>query len=95
MRTRAQETQEGQGLQEKEKEKDKDNEPKKNTCPHCKKYQRKKSHCVKLDKCTWNKKYKGNHFKSICNELKVNSKPRHKFKADLGGYAEKEGSESE
>jgi len=35
--------------EKKKKEKDKDNEPKKNTCPHCKKYQRKKSHCIKPD----------------------------------------------
>ncbi len=50
--------------------KDKDEEPKKNTCPHCKKFHRKKPHQVKLDKCMWNKKYKGYHFKSICNELR-------------------------
>ena len=43
----------------------------------------------------WRKKYKGYRFKSICDELKVDFKPRHKFTADLGGYAEKEGSESE
>ena len=50
----------------KKKEKDKDNnEPKKNTCPHCKKYHRKKPHCVDPDKCMWNKKYKGYCFKSI------------------------------
>ena len=33
----------------KKKEKDKDDKPKKNTCPHCKKYQRKKSHRIKPD----------------------------------------------
>ena len=50
----------------KKKEKDKDNkERKKNTCPHCKKYHRKKPHCVDPDKCMWNKKYKGYRFKSI------------------------------
>ncbi len=27
------------------------------TCPHCKKFQRRKPHCVDLDKCMWNKKY--------------------------------------
>ena len=44
----------------KKKEKNKANEePKKNTCPHCKKYHRKKPHCVEPDKCMWNKKYKG------------------------------------
>ncbi len=32
--------------------KDKDDEPKKNTCPHCKKLHCKKPHGVKLDKCT-------------------------------------------
>ncbi len=26
---------------------------------------------MKLDKCMWNKKYKGYGFKLICNELKV------------------------
>ena len=58
------------------KAKDKDDEPKKNTCSHCKKYHRKKSHRVKPDKCMWNKKYKGYHFKSICNEHEIDFKPR-------------------
>jgi hypothetical protein len=75
----------------KKKAKDKDDEPKKNTCPHCKKYHRRKSHRIKLDKCMWNKKYKGYRFKLI---FKVEFKPRIKFTADLGGYAEKEDSES-
>ncbi len=79
----------------KKKEKAKDDEPKKKTCPHCKKYHRKKSHCVEPDKCMWNKKYKGYRFKLICNELEVDFKPRIKFTADLGGYAEKEDSGSE
>ncbi len=74
----------------KKKEKAKDDKPKKNTCPHCKKYHRKKSHRFKPDKCMWNKKYKGYGFKLICNELKVDFKPRSKFTAVLGGYAEKE-----
>ncbi len=74
----------------KKKEKAKDDKPKKNTCPHCKKYHRKKSHCVEPDKSMWNKKYKGYRFKLICNELEVDFKPRIKFMADLGGYAEKE-----
>ena len=76
----------------KKKEKDKDDEPKKNTCPHCKKYHRKKSHRVKPDKWMWNKKYKGYRFKSFCDELEVEFKPRIKFTANLGGYAEKDGS---
>jgi hypothetical protein len=76
--------------EKKKKEKDKDKEPKKNTCPHCKKYHRKKSHCVKPDKCMWNKKYKGYHFKLICDELKVAFKPPITFTANLGGYAAKE-----
>jgi hypothetical protein len=46
----------------KKKEKAKDDEPKKNTCPHCKKYHRKKSHCAEPNKCMWNKKYKGYRF---------------------------------
>jgi hypothetical protein len=74
----------------KKKEKAKDDKPKKNTCPHCKKYHRKKSHCVELDKCMWNKKYKGYRFKLICDELEVDFKPCIKFTADLGRYAEKE-----
>jgi hypothetical protein len=67
--------------------KDKDNKPKKNTCPHCKKFHHKKPHRVELDKCMWNKKYKGYPFKSICNKLKVAFKPRHNFLAKLGRYA--------
>ncbi len=59
----------------------------KNTCPHCKKFHRTKPHCVSEDKCMWNKKFKGYQFKSICNELEVAFKPRHKFTADFGGYA--------
>ncbi len=67
------------------KKKDKDNKPKKNTCPHCKKFHRKKPHQVELDKCMWNKKYKGYRFKLICNKLEVAFKPCHKFLAELGG----------
>jgi hypothetical protein len=43
----------------------------------------------------WNKKYKGYHFKSICDELEVDFKPRIKFSADLGGYAKKDDSGGE
>ncbi len=43
----------------------------------------------------WNKKYKGCRFKSICDKLEVAFKPRHKFTAELGGYADKEDLESE
>jgi hypothetical protein len=80
--------------EKKKKEKDKDKTPKKNTCPHCKKYHRKKSHRIEPDKCMWNKKYKGYRFKSICNELEVAFKPRITFMVDLGRYAAKEDSES-
>jgi hypothetical protein len=80
--------------EKKKKEKDTDNEPTKNMCPHCKKYHCKKPHRVKPDKCMWNKKYKGYHFKSICDELKVDFKPRIKFSAELGGYAQKKDSGS-
>ena len=76
----------------KKKETNKDDEPKKNTCPHCKKNHHKKSHHIKPDKCMWNKKYKGYRFKSICKELEVEFKPPIKYTADLGGYAEKDGS---
>jgi hypothetical protein len=69
--------------------KDKDNEPKEIMCPHCKKFHRKKPHQVELEKCMWNKKYKGYHFKSICNKLEVAFKPCHKFSAKLGGHASK------
>ncbi len=69
--------------------KDKDNKPKKNTCHHYKKFHRKKPHQVKPNRCMWNKKYKGYCFKSICDKLKVAFKPRHKFSAELGGYASK------
>jgi hypothetical protein len=78
----------------KKKEMDKDKKPKKNTCPHCKKYHRKKSHRIKPDKCMWNKKYKGYRFKLICDELEVAFKPGIIFTADLGGYAAKEDSGS-
>ena len=59
-------------------------------CPHCKKYHRKKPHHVEPDKCMRNKKYKGYRFKSIRDELKLDFKPRIKFLADLGVYAEKD-----
>jgi hypothetical protein len=95
LQTRAQETQEAKVCEKKKKEKDKDNEPKKNTCPHCKKYHHKKPHRVEPDKCMWNKKYKGYCFMSICDELEVYFKPRIKFSAELGGYAEKNNSGSE
>jgi hypothetical protein len=80
--------------EKKKKVKDKDKEPKLNSCPHCKKYHRRKVHRVKPGKCTWNKKYKGYRFKSICNELDVEFKPSIKITADLDGYVEKDGSES-
>ncbi len=59
--------------QEKKNKKDNINAPAKNTCPHCKKFQRRKPHRVDPDKCMWNKKYKGYCFKSICNKLEVAS----------------------
>ncbi len=73
----------GRGKQKK----DKDDEPKKNTCPHCKKFHHKKPHQVEPDKYIWNKQYKGYRFKSICGELEVGFKPHHKFLTKLGGYA--------
>ncbi len=73
------------------KKKDKDDEPKKNRCPHCKKFHRRtKPHQVEPDKCMWDKNYKVYHFKLICIKLKVAFKPRHKFAAKLGGYASKD-----
>ncbi len=41
------------------KKKKKDNEPKKNTCPHCKKFHHRKPHHDNPDKCMWKKKHKG------------------------------------
>jgi len=41
-----------------------------------------------------NKRYKGYRFKSICDELEVDFKPRIKFLADLGKKAEKDDSGS-
>jgi hypothetical protein len=78
-----------QGGHRKQK-KDKDNKPKKNTCPHCKKFHCKKPHQVKPDNSMWNKKYKGYRLKSICNKLEVALKPRHKFSTKLGGYINKD-----
>jgi hypothetical protein len=72
------------------KKKVKDNKPKKNSCPHCKKFHCKKPHWVKPNKCMRNKKNKGYRFKLICNELKVAFKPCHNFAAKLGGYASKD-----
>jgi hypothetical protein len=53
------------------KKKNKDNKPKKNTCPHCKKFHHRKPHHINPDKCMWIKKYMGNGFKSICNEIQL------------------------
>jgi hypothetical protein len=76
------------------KKKDNIDVPSKNTCPHCKKFQRRKPHHVNPDKCTWNKKYKGYRFKSISNKLEVAFKPCHKFTVELDGCADKEDLES-
>ena len=71
--------------EKKKKEKAKGDEPKKNTCPHCKKYHR-KPYRVKPDKCMWNQKYKGYRFKSICDELEVNFKePRSNIRRTWAG----------
>ena len=72
---------------DKKKSKKKDEEWEKNDCSHCKKFHRKKPHKnVEPEICMWNKKYKGYRFKSICDELEVEFKPRHTFSAELGGY---------
>ena len=58
-----------------------------NDCTHCNKFERRKPHPhIPHNKCMWNKKYKGYRFKSICDELEVNFKPRHKFSSKMGGY---------
>ena len=71
---------------DKKKSKKKDEEWETNDCPHCKKFHRKMPHKVEPEKCVWNKKYKGYRFKSICDEMEVEFKPRHTFNAELGGY---------
>ena len=81
------------GKTEKKKKKDNNEAPSKNTCPNHNKIQRRKPHRVDLDKCMWNKKYKGYRFKSICNKLDVAFKPCHLFTAEMGGYANMEDSE--
>jgi hypothetical protein len=63
-------------------------------CPYCKKIQCRKPYPVDLEKCMWNKKYKGYQFKSICNKLEVAFKPRHLFTAEMGRYTKTEDSES-
>ena len=74
---------------DKKKSKKKDEEWEKNDCQHCKKFHRKKPHKhIEPEKCMWNKKYKGYRFKSICDELEVEFKPRITFDAELGGYAD-------
>ena len=76
----------------KEEDKDKDNEPKKSTSPlqeiQPQEVSSRRAGQMHVEQ------YKGYRFKSIYDELEVDFKPCHKFKADLGGYAEKEGSES-
>jgi len=63
----------------KKKDKDEERKDKKNDCPHCKKFHRKKPHKAEPEKCMWNKKYKGYRFKAICDELEVAFKPRHRY----------------
>ena len=96
MRTQPQEGQTSQGTRQKKKKTKKDNNeaPAKNTCPHCKNFQRRKPHRVNPYKCMRNKKYKEYRFKSICNELEVTFKPRHSFTMEMGRYAKTEDSES-
>ena len=58
-----------------------------NDCPFCKHIEHRKAHThIPQNKCMWNKKYKGCRFKSICNKLEVNFKPRHKFSSKMGRY---------
>jgi hypothetical protein len=92
---RAQETQEGHGAREKEKREGQGRQAKEEHVPPLQEIPPQEAHRVKPDKCMWNIKYKGYHFKSICNELEVDFKPRITFLADLGGYAEKDDSGSE
>ena len=71
--------------EKKKKEKAKDDEPKKNTCPHCKKYHRKKPHRVEPDKCMWNKKYKGYRFKLICDDAGFDAGEGEQAQGVVGG----------
>ena len=60
---------------------------KKNKCPHCKLFKRKKAHPnTPEDRCFWNKNWKGFRPDWVCREMEVKYKPRHKFSADMGGY---------
>jgi hypothetical protein len=58
---------------------------KKNKCKHC------KDACLyagkhDVDKCFYNKKYKGWRPSKICKELGVTFKHRHEFMSDMGGF---------
>ena len=58
-----------------------------NSCPHCKKFARRKPHPnIPDDKCFWNKKFEVFCAKWICDELEIRYKPHHKFSAAMGGY---------
>ena len=60
---------------------------KKNKCPHCKLFKRKKAHPnTPEDSCFWNKAWKGFRPDWVCREIEVKYKPRHKFSADMGEY---------
>ena len=60
---------------------------KKNNCPHCKKFNQHRLHPnVSKEKCFWNKKYKGYHPRTVCDELEIKFKSQSKFTAELGGY---------
>jgi hypothetical protein len=60
---------------------------KKNDCPHCKKFNRRRPHPnILKEKCFWNKKYKGYRPRTVCDELEIKFKPQSKFTAKLGGH---------
>ena len=60
---------------------------KKKNCPHCKKFNRRRSHPnLPKEKCFWNKKYKGYRPRTVCDKLEIDFKPQSKFTAKLGGY---------
>jgi hypothetical protein len=91
--------QQGQAIQvtwqtREEKEEGQQGCARKEHLPPLQKVQCRKPHPINPDKCMWNKIYKGYHFKSICDRLKVAFKPHHKFTVELGGYADKEDLES-
>jgi hypothetical protein len=59
----------------------------KNKCPPCKLFKRRKPHPnTPEDQCFWNKAWKGYRPGWVCRKMEVKYKPRHKFSSEMGGY---------